>query len=393
MSVTIKQLNGDASFLLTFRSTPTTLPTASSPNPSEFVIILDPWLAPAPSDVMHRKFASSRQKAAPYVSSLSQLTEPDMVIVSQNMTDHCHKETLMQLPSHLERTTILGPKDAMETVKSWKHFNVEKIVPLRKWSIEKSERMYRIALPSTAPQGEDGEVTVTYVADRWNRHNMAKTHTAIAITYTPPIQSSTMQERFGLMTPPDTPITSTFSHKSTEDLPSNRPISIIFSPHGCNYSTLADYAQHRLQPLSALPLTALLHCFDEVKNTWYLGGRVCNGMQSGVEIAQKLEARVWISAHDGDKEVSGASIKQLKISKHEKAEVEAVVSPTKEGFGDEPATRAVILDIGEEIPLSNVSIRETHEQNSAVGMCHNAPAIGVDFADVYEDLDRIMLRR
>lgn len=353
MSVTIQQLNGDASFLLTFRPSSYVSSGGECEESNAFHIILDPWLAPSPSHIMHRKFASSRQKTAPYVSSMQQLPTPDLVLISQNMTDHCHKETLQQLPSHLSRTQILAPKDAADTIKGWKYFNNDRVVPLRKWSYERQDRMHRIKVPGHDPSYNNGEVTVAYLEDKWNRNNMAKTHTAICITYTPPSNHPLNNGASypGVLTPPHTPLSPCFSDSQDTITSINGPISIIFSPHGCKYSTLAPYVEHHLVPLSAVPLTALLHCFDKVKNTWYLGGKVCNGMQSGVEIALRLQPRVWISAHDGDKEVSGASVKRLKVIKPRQDEVEAIVSPTTDTFPKEDITRALILDVGEKITL------------------------------------------
>jgi len=396
MSVTIKQLNGDASFLLTFRPPLSNLLTSEHDDSRPFTIILDPWLAPTPSDIILRKFASSRQKTKPHVSSLCQLQEPDLVVVSQNMTDHCHKETLTQMPSHLLKPLILGPKDAIDTIKSWKYFHENKLIPLQKWCMEKPDRMYNVQVLGESPEDTPGEVTITYLADKWHRDNMAKTHTAIAITYTPPARPAATRERFGLATPPDTPLTSTFSQISTESLSKSHTISIIFSPHGCKYSTLAAYTEYHLSPLFALPLTALLHCFDEVKNTWYLGGKVCNGMHTGVEIAQKLQARVWISTHDGDKEVTGASVRQLKIKKHERAEVESVVSPVRDRFEGEPLTRAVVLDVGEEItlgalPLDEPSRPAAKENIDLYGAKHLLETES-DLKELSKELDRVMLR-
>lgn len=119
-------------------------------------------------------------------------------------------------------------------------------------------------------------------------------------------------------------------------------------------------------------------------------------MQSGIEIAQKLQAQVWISAHDGDKEVSGASIKQLRIHKHEKEEVEAVVSPVRENFAEEAVTKAVVLEIGEEITLGHNPTRTDHglrRKDNIVNRTHEGVSImGSDFREIYEDLDKIMLK-
>lgn len=390
MSLTIKHLNADASFLLTFRPILPFPPTSDSQQHS-FSIVLDPWLCGS-SDVFHHKFATSRQKESPSISSLADLPEPDLVIVSQNMTDHCHKETLTVLPSHLGKAKILAPLDAAETVKGWKYFDSNKIIPLRKWDHRKESRIYRVTLPAISPGGETGEIAIVYLEDNWNKDNMAKVHNAIGITYKPPTYNHSPQDGYSVpMTPPDTPMSSSFTLGSHTTL-SPKSLSVIFSPHGCNTSTLASYTTHHLIPTAALPLTALLHCFDEVKNTWYFGGKICNGMPGGVGIAQALNARVWISAHDADKEVGGISIKKLGIKKYEREVVEAVVSPRREGFVQEEGTKAVILGVGEELVLSSVDLGDSkkvkrRENDSIDGVLSPlSPELAVD--DSWADFSR-----
>lgn len=89
-----------------------------------------------------------------------------------------------------------------------------------------------------------------------------------------------------------------------------RPLSVIFSPHGISYADLAPYATSHLVSEAALPLTALLHCMDSVASPpllsigqWFssnnvIKGDICAGTPTGAEIAGRLAARVWVSAHD-----------------------------------------------------------------------------------------------
>ncbi|KAI1498869.1 hypothetical protein F5X99DRAFT_392042 [Biscogniauxia marginata] len=112
----------------------------------------------------------------------------------------------------------------------------------------------------------------------------------------------------------------------------SRPISVIFSPHGISYTHLASYATSHLVTEAALPLTALLHCMDRVQNPWWLGGNVCAGVPTGAEIATKLGARIWVSAHDGEKDVRGLATGMLKTRRWGRDEVEGVLdSSTQHG--------------------------------------------------------------
>jgi hypothetical protein len=157
---------------------------------------------------------------------------------------------------------------------------------------------------------------------------------------------------------------------STFDTPSsNRALSVIYSPHGCTYKTLEPYITSHLVREAALPLTALLHCFDKIQNAWYLGGNICTGFPGGLEIAQNLCARAWISAHDGDKDIKGLATKKIVVEKYDREEVESVISPRSEKFPNRRiGTEAVVLQPGEEIHLSNVMDFGLDEDDTVGGL-------------------------
>jgi hypothetical protein len=109
------------------------------------------------------------------------------------------------------------------------------------------------------------------------------------------------------------------------------------------------YAYSHLLSSGALPLTALLHCFNRVSNPWYLGGNICSGFPGGVEIAQDLLARCWISAHDGERVMSGFATSKMQTRMWHKDEVEEVVSPSSDRFPDRKiGTKVIVLGVGEE---------------------------------------------
>jgi hypothetical protein len=123
MSLTVKSLNGDTAFLLTF--SPPVAPL-SSPGlfPGSFTILIDPWLV-GPSIILNSIFSISHQKAQPCISHLKELEyEPDLILISQDKPDHCHEETLRQLPPDCE-STILATPPAAKKIRSWKHYRPE----------------------------------------------------------------------------------------------------------------------------------------------------------------------------------------------------------------------------------------------------------------------------
>ena len=337
----MKHLNSDASFLLTFQPI---LPFPPSPGqpPKTFTILLDPWIC-GPSKIFHHKFSITRQKAPSCISSLRELPEPDLVIISQDKSDHCHEQTLTQLPGSGGKTQILAEPAAAKTIKGWKYFDADKLLVLPRWEApnqRKESTVHRIAIPPISSYGTQGEVTIAFLAQK---HDITGLHSAIGITYRPPSFCHPFDS------PPASPnsFQTTFSTSVTD-----RTMSVIYSPHGCNYKTLAPYVTSHLVSEAALPLTALFHCFDKVTNSWYLGGNICSGFPGGLEIAQNLCAKAWISAHDGDKESKGFANNKVVIEKYEREEVESVVSPRSGKFPRKTGTEAVVLKVGEEMTLT-----------------------------------------
>ncbi|EPE29195.1 hypothetical protein GLAREA_00355 [Glarea lozoyensis ATCC 20868] len=340
MSLKIKHLNSDASFLLSFEPIPTSFPPTPGQSSTPFTILLDPWVS-GPSKIWHSKFSTSKHRIPACISSLTELPEPDLVIISQSKTDHCHRETLTQLPPSGGKTVILAEPAAAKIIRGWKHFDAEKVVTLPKWEEprgRKTSTVHRVPVPALSPEGSRGEVTIAYMAQK---ADLTGLHSAVGITYRPP----TSQDMFPL-TPPASP------HSGQSFATTHRPdraLSVIFSPHGCSYKTLSPYVASHLITEAALPLTALLHCFDRITNSWYLGGNICSGFPGGLAIAQNLCAQTWISAHDGDKESTGFAVTNLVVEKYDREKVESIVSPRNEKFPNRrTGTEAVVLQPGEE---------------------------------------------
>jgi hypothetical protein len=280
---------------------------------------------------------------------LTELPEPDLIIISQSKSDHCNKETLTQLPAGGGKTIILAEPGAAKVIRRWKYFDPEKVVTLPKWQERKPSTIHRITIPALVSGGTAGEVTI---ACFFQKADITGLHSAVGITYRSPTVPDSLEVP---PTPPLTPksFSTNFSHKSS-NISSNKPLSVLYAPHGITYKSLQPYISSHLVALAALPLTALLHSFDRVQNLWFLGGNICSGFPGGLEIAQNLCARAWISAHDGEKEIKGIANGNVEIRKFEREEVESVVSPMSDKFpGRRTGTEAIVLGVGEEIRLSN----------------------------------------
>ncbi|TGJ85235.1 hypothetical protein E0Z10_g3563 [Xylaria hypoxylon] len=172
-----------------------------------------------------------------------------------------------------------------------------------------------------------------------------------------------------LYSPSFRPATSSQSEKGLPPSPysHSRPISLIFSPHGIQYNCLAPYATSHLVAEAALPLTALLHCIDSITNPWWLGGNICAGAPYGAETASKLGARLWISAHDGEKDVRGLATGLLKTRRWKDEEIEGALENGLRGLrngqgtdqdkgGRKVNTKILRLGCGEEILVSGTGL-------------------------------------
>ena len=402
MSLTVKHLNGDTTFLLTFA--PTDYAPPSPPGlpyqqpPGTFSILIDPWIT-GHSTMWHPKFLLSKHTSPSCIHNLSHIPEPNVVLVSQDKPDHCHEATLRQLDPTSPITTILAEPAAAKKIRGFKYFNPDMVHSLREYD-KKPDSVIRFGIHPIIPGGSSGEVTISFIPAKLD---MAGVHNAIGITYRPPSTTYLPSRPFSPtssypqtdfyhsqqplkqmdlpLTPPETPtrqtsaqsyatnplsvstsyatsqLSSTFSTHdrsissassvtSTSRMHTERALSVIYSPHGVNYSLIEKYASKHLMKVAALPLTLLLHSFDRVNNPWWMGGNIAAGLPGGVEIAQKLMARCWISAHDEDKDNSGLSVMSTKTRKHNIDEVREMLQRERRSNID-----VVNLEVGAEMVL------------------------------------------
>ncbi|KAL8831537.1 MAG: hypothetical protein Q9191_000815 [Dirinaria sp. TL-2023a] len=404
MSLTVKHLNGDTTFLLTFApKTPTLVSSYHRQPPGTFTVLIDPWLS-GPSSMWHPKFLLSKHTVESCISDLSQIPEPNVVLVSQDKPDHCHEATLRQLNPLSKSITVLAQPAAAKRIQGMKHFDPSRVFALPTFSDRRPDSVIRFYIPPTSPDGLPGEATIAFIPAKMD---MSGLHNAVGITYRPPSaptpppitfsiptpppnsvyelpQQPSFQAQSTPLTPPESPLqrtsmlssstatvsnassqmssattaTSMTSQTHTANSPSvssvssvtSRPIpektlSLIYSPHGVSYDLIRPYASSHLVTSAALPLTALLHSFDRVQNPWWLGGNVNAGLPGGVEIAQNLMARCWISAHDEEKENSGLAVMKVATRKYNVGQVRELVARSKSG------TDVAVLDCGEELKL------------------------------------------
>lgn len=295
MSLTIQHLNTDCTFLLAFSPAYT---TDDNPHrfPGAFTILIDPWLT-GHSSILHPSFQYTKHTDKPHITSLADLKQDiDLIIISQDKPDHCHRDTLCSLPKH-KHVNILATRAAAKKIKSWNFFDEARIHVIPPYKPEQPDTLTTIVLPAYTTTSTPGELTIAHLP---TARDLTKVHDAIAITYRPP---STI---FSAHSQP----THTISPTSTPTL------SLLYTPHGISPATFRPYLNNVLQhqPQPALPLTALIHAFSHERNPSCLGGSVVRGAPGGLKLLRELEGGVgmWISAHDAPLERKGWSVKWLK---------------------------------------------------------------------------------
>lgn len=181
MPVRVKHLNADSSFLLSLSPEEQASNIAPYLHSEPYTILIDPWITGV-SIVSKPWFAISKRNAPACITHLTEIPEPDLVIVSQNKPDHCHKETLLQLRPE-GKTTIVAEPAAAKAIKSWNHFDPARVFGLPKYNPRDRFSLLRFHVPPLSPGGHPGEVTVAFIPAKVYVTGL---HNAIGITYRPP---------------------------------------------------------------------------------------------------------------------------------------------------------------------------------------------------------------
>lgn len=187
MSLTVKHINADASFLLTFSPEVRPLPSNSKTANGAYTVLIDPWLSGS-SIVSAPWFATTKHNVPACIQHLSEIEEPDLVIVSQNKPDHCHGETLRQLRPE-GKTIIAAEPGAAKAIKKWKHFDPQRVIGLPKYNPKEKFSSLRLPLSPLSSAGLPGEIVVSFIPAK---DYLSGLHNAIGITYQPPTRSKTV---------------------------------------------------------------------------------------------------------------------------------------------------------------------------------------------------------
>ena len=180
----------------------------------------------------------------------------DAVAISHEFTDHCHKETLLQVDPDVP---VFASEKAASLVRSWGHFRTVK------------------EMPHFMGKGTDWRSLSAELLPDWlsiarlvSERDALYYHSAILIAF----DNNNLEER----------------GECAE--------AVIYTPHGIHAPSI-ELITHADPPLSTLALLHGLHSVALSKQQLNLGA------YNGLEVQRLLKARYWISTHDENKKGGG----------------------------------------------------------------------------------------
>lgn len=281
----LHHLNADTTWLLQIPR-----PDVSRHSRRWFNVLIDPWLSGSQSDVASwfsqqwHAFESSvktmkevealardterlseqlrindkRSSLAPDRSDTDEASVIDVVAISHEFTDHCHKETLLELDSDVP---VVATVKAAQIIRGWKHFR--NVLETPQFPNESAD--WRDASISPLPAWLS-------IARLVSAKDVLDYHSALMIAFAP-----------------DQDVNSSTVHAE----------AVIYTPHGINAADLSVVAVAK-PPIQTL---AFLHGLHDIQ---IAPGKQLNlGAHNGLQAQRLLDARYWISTHDEVKRGAG----------------------------------------------------------------------------------------
>ena len=241
----------DTTFLLTFTSSDTGL-TEYQRNLSQLNVLVDPWIE-GPSTIFHRMLAYSKRTRPACIRHISEIRpQPQIILISQDKPDHCHEQTLKQLPPDLRGTVIIAQANAAKRIRGWKYFDESKIWSFSSYSPSRPDTIYDLRLPldpDARTLVQPGQITLAFMPAKFD---IAGVHNAIGITYRAPVFTNSDETKIGLGVALS-PLTSRFPQSFVDRQPGptllpTPPDSPEAMPYSCGDPPYSPQLPFRQQP-------------------------------------------------------------------------------------------------------------------------------------------------
>ncbi|KAK6544481.1 hypothetical protein TWF694_001175 [Orbilia ellipsospora] len=299
----ITHLNADTTWLLLLP-----YPSTSSPRPTGdkgrkyYRILFDPWLSGPQSDYFSW-FSTQWHAVSPALGSIAQVEEfilsvdtesvdgkVDLVIISHEFTDHCHRGTLVELGKGVP---VLVNDKAGGIVRSWGHF--ENVVEVGKFPKSVSTKMDSKPKSDTNGQSNskgDGETWDWRAGGRVNVDNFIPDWIGITRLESP---GNALYYHSSIMV----------VWQSSTDDGNGKVESIVYTPHGTVAETLETL--NRCEP--KVEVVGLLHGLHDVRVGLVRFKQLNLGMQNAIKAVKGVNGgegvKYWIGTHDEVKKAGG----------------------------------------------------------------------------------------
>jgi hypothetical protein len=285
----LHHLNADSSWLLQIPRPPGSVNVKRS----YFNVLLDPWLQGPQSDIA-RWFSQqwhAEESAAKTIADVEALakraeshdnienrqgdtpengeedaTSPiDVVAISHEFTDHCHRETLLEISSSVP---VFAPKKAAALVLSWKHFQTVVEMPLFQSSRSDWRALSMAPLPSW--------LSISRVMDE---KDALYYHSAVMIAWG---ATATGSETYAL--------------QAGEEVTAE---CVLYTPHGVTDAAALPLLEAK-PPVQTL---CLIHGLHDV--TLKMTQQLNLGAHNGLKVQRALKPKYWFGTHDEVKKAGG----------------------------------------------------------------------------------------
>ncbi|KAL9104308.1 MAG: hypothetical protein Q9163_000749 [Psora crenata] len=237
----------------------------------------------------------------------------DAVVVSHEFTDHCHKQTLLEVHP---ATPVFATNRAATLIRSWGHFNTVSNTP----TFSSKQLDWRLTSLSPLPSWL-GISSVASECDALYFHS--------AILFTFDLTSGKHRETPPDLKPPD--------HNTLVENQVSAE-SLVYTPHGIPAQDLRCLATAN-PPLRTL---ALLHGLHDIQ----ISLKQLNlGAHNGLRAQRICDAKYWISTHDEVKKASGFITTALRRKKLTLEEALAEEKRRGEGVIDNESQLAAIKEV------------------------------------------------
>lgn len=198
----------------------------------------------------------------------------DAISISHEFTDHCHKETLLEVHPDVP---VFAAQEAADLIRGWKHFRT--VMTTESFGVN-GNNDWRLASQPPLPEWIS-------ICRLLQKDDFLNYHSAVMIAFN--------NKSSDFTTTPNG--TTKHPHRRKASHPSDSAEAVIYTPHGISSGDL------NLIPAANPPIRTLafLHGLHKVRigtASGHTAQQLNSGAHNGLKAQRVLKAKYWISTHD-----------------------------------------------------------------------------------------------